>query len=51
MRGQIAGHEELLALNTAYAQGGVDTVGRAVANLAVPSIQTHLSILGRLRRA
>jgi putative membrane protein len=51
VRGQIAGHEELLALNTAYAQGGADTVGRAVANLAVPSIQTHLSILGRLRRA
>jgi putative membrane protein len=51
VRGQIAGHEELLALNTAYAQGGSDTVGRAVANVAVPSIQTHLTILGRLRRA
>ena len=50
VRGQIAGHEELLALNTAYARGGADTVGRAVANVAVPSIQTHLTILGRLRR-
>jgi putative membrane protein len=50
VEGQIAGHEELLALNTAYAQGGADDRGRAVATVAVPSIQTHLSILSNLRR-
>ena len=50
VQGQIVGHEELLALNTSYARAGFDTVGQAVANLAVPSIQTHLSILARLRR-
>jgi putative membrane protein len=49
--GQIDGHEELLVLNSAYAQGGYDTVGQAVATVAVPSIQTHLTILSRLRRA
>jgi putative membrane protein len=36
VEGQIAGHEELLALNTAYAQGGSDERGRAVATIAVP---------------
>jgi putative membrane protein len=50
IEGQLAGHEELLALNTAYAQGGSDQRGRAVATVAVPSIQTHLSILSNLRR-
>lgn len=50
VEGQIAGHEELLALNTAYAQDGGDPRGRAVATVAVPSIQTHLSILSGLRR-
>jgi putative membrane protein len=50
VEGQIAGHEELLALNSAYAQNGSDSRGRAVATVAVPSIQTHLSILSKLRR-
>jgi putative membrane protein len=50
VEGQIAGHEELLALNTAYAQSGSDSRGRAVATVAVPSIQTHLSILSNLQR-
>lgn len=50
VEGQLAGHEELLALNTAYAQSGSDSRGRAVATVAVPSIQTHLSILSSLRR-
>lgn len=50
VEGQIAGHEELLALNTAYAQNGRDDRGRAVATLAVPSIQTHLSILSKMLR-
>lgn len=49
VQGQIMGHEELFALNSAYAQAGFDTQGRSVATLAVPSIQTHLTILGRIR--
>jgi putative membrane protein len=49
VQGQIMGHEELFALNSAYAQAGYDTQGRSVAILAVPSIQTHLTILSRLR--
>ena len=48
VQGQIMGHNELLALNSAYAQAGFDTQGRSVATLAVPSIQTHLTILSRL---
>jgi putative membrane protein len=49
VQGQIMGHNEGLALTSAYAQSGFDTQGRAVATLAVPSIQTHLTILSRLR--
>jgi putative membrane protein len=48
VRGQIMGHQELLELNQAYAQGGFDPQGRSVATIAVPSIQTHLTILNRL---
>ncbi len=49
VQGQIMGHQELFALNSAYAQSGFDTQGRSVATLAVASIQTHLTILSRLR--
>jgi putative membrane protein len=51
VRGQIMGHRELLGLNTNYLQSGFrDAVSTAVANVAVPSIQTHLTILARLQR-
>lgn len=51
VRGQIIGHRELLALNTSYLQSGIrDPLSTAVANVAVPSIQTHLTILSRLQR-
>lgn len=49
VQGQIMGHNEALALTSAYAQSGFDTQGRSVAILAVPSIQTHLTILSGLR--
>ncbi len=49
VQGQIMGHEELFALNSAYAQAGFDRQGRSVATLAVPAIQTHLTILSRIR--
>lgn len=49
VRGQIMGHNELLGLNLAYARGGGDPLGRSVATLAVPSIQTHLTMLGDMR--
>jgi putative membrane protein len=51
VQGQIMGHNEALALTSAYAQSGFDIQGRSVAILAVPSIQTHLTILSRLQRA
>jgi putative membrane protein len=50
IRGQIAGHNELLQLNQSYSQSGGDPLARAVATLAVPAIQTHLTILARLPR-
>ncbi len=49
LRGQILGHEELLHLNARLANGGPNQVARSVATVAVPSIETHLAILSRLR--
>ncbi len=49
IRGQIAGHKELLALNTYYAQSGIDPRAQAVAQVSIPTIETHLAILYRLR--
>lgn len=46
--GQLAGHQELLALNTAYLQSGMDAQGRQIATMALPIIQKHLAILERL---
>ena len=47
--GQIAGHKELLALNTYYARTGIDPRAQAVAQVSIPTIETHLAILYRLR--
>lgn len=47
--GQIKGHEELLANNTQAINSPADPAIRRVATLSVPTIQTHLAILGRLR--
>jgi putative membrane protein len=47
--GQIRGHQELLALNTAYVQSGGDPRAQAVAEVSIPTIQTHLAILHRIR--
>ena len=49
LRGQILGHEELLHLNAGLANAGPNQVARSVATVAVPSIETHLAILSRLR--
>jgi putative membrane protein len=47
--GQIKGHNELLAVNTQAISAAPSTAVRRVATLAVPTIQTHLAILHRLR--
>ena len=51
VRGQILGHQELLQLNSTYAQAGFDFQGSQVASASLPIIQQHLSVLGQLRRA
>lgn len=50
LQGQMAGHRELFQINQSMAQGGADPVGRAVATVAVPSIQTHMTMLGAMTR-
>ncbi len=47
--GQIRGHEELLANNTQAINSAAEPAVRRVATLSVPTIQTHLAILRRLR--
>jgi putative membrane protein len=48
VQGQLLGHQELFALNTSYLKSG-DTQFRQVAEMSVPIIQRHLSILNGLR--
>ncbi len=47
--GQIYGHEAALKLNQFYAQNGIDPRAKSVARLSLPTIETHLAILYRLR--
>ncbi len=47
--GQIKGHEELLANNSQAINSDADAAIRRVATLSVPTIETHLAILHRLR--
>ena len=50
VQGQIIGHQEALQIHGSYSRAGSDPTGRATANVAVPSIKTHLTILSSLRR-
>ena len=47
--GQIYAHKEQLKLNQYYAQSGLDPRAQAVAVASIPTIETHLAILYRLR--
>ena len=47
--GQINANKEVLRLSTYYAQNGLDPRAQAVAVAAIPTIQTRLAILYRLR--
>ena len=47
--GQIRGHEELLATNQQAISAPIDASTRRVATVSIPTIQTHLAILHRLR--
>ncbi|WP_128254059.1 DUF4142 domain-containing protein [Falsirhodobacter deserti] len=43
--GQIAGHEELRAIHSDYAENGSDPMARGASMVGVPSINTHLAML------
>jgi len=49
VKGQIAGHRELLALNSSYLRSGGNPQEQAVAQMSLPIIQRHLEILNGLR--
>jgi len=49
VKGQITGHRELLTLNSSYLRTGSDQQMLAVANMSLPLIQQHLSVLNGLR--
>jgi len=49
VKGQIAGHRELLALNSSYLKSGGNPQEQSVAQMSLPIIQRHLAILNGLR--
>jgi putative membrane protein len=49
VKGQIAGHRELLALNSSYLRIGGNPQEQSVAQMSLPIIQRHLAILNGLR--
>ena len=49
VRNQIAGHQELFALNSTYARSGADPQLRALSREVLPLIRTHLSVLSEFR--
>src|SRR4051794_34376851 len=49
VKGQIAGHRELLALNRGVLRAGRGGLEQQVAQTSLPIIERHLSILGGLR--
>ncbi|MGY3448579.1 DUF4142 domain-containing protein [Bradyrhizobium sp. USDA 4353] len=49
VQGQIRGHRELLALNSAYLRTGGNPQEQQVAQMSLPLIQRHLAILDGLR--
>jgi putative membrane protein len=49
VKGQIAGHRELLALNSSYLRTGGNPQEQSVAQMSLPIIQRHLAILNGLR--
>jgi len=48
--GQIAGHEELLAVHRRYARTGADPMARGASTVGVTGIQTHLVMLNSMAR-
>ncbi|HEY8574909.1 MAG TPA: DUF4142 domain-containing protein [Devosia sp.] len=49
IEGQIAGHEELLAIHQQYAKNGEDPMARGASMVGVTGIQTHLVMLQSIR--
>ena len=47
--GQIKGHQELLSINNQAIRSAAEPAVRRVATVSIPTIQTHLAILRRLR--
>lgn len=47
---QIAGHKELLPIHQDYAKHGSDPVAKGASIVAIPFIQTHLTMLDAIQR-
>ncbi|WP_347138404.1 DUF4142 domain-containing protein [Paracoccus sp. SSK6] len=48
--GQLTGHEQLRALHASYAKGGSDPRAQGASIVAVPAIDSHLSMLRAIRQ-
>lgn len=51
VQGQIAGHEELLAIHQDYATSGEDPMARGASIVGVTGIQTHLAMLRAIQQS
>ena len=50
LQGQLTGHEQLRALHAAYAEGGGDPMAKGASIVAVPAIDSHLSMLRAIQQ-
>lgn len=50
LQGQMTGHEQLRALHTAYAEGGSDPRAQGASIVAVPAIDSHMSMLRAIQQ-
>lgn len=50
VEGQIAAHEELLAIHQTYARSGQDPMARGASIVGVAGIESHLFLLRNIRR-
>lgn len=50
LQGQMTGHEQLRALHAAYAEGGSDPRAQGASIVAVPAIDSHMSMLRAIQQ-
>ncbi|MCZ0961027.1 DUF4142 domain-containing protein [Paracoccus benzoatiresistens] len=50
LQGQMTGHEQLRSLHSAYAENGSDPMAKGASIVAVPAIDSHMSMLRAIQQ-